>query len=182
MYNKDLWRNVKREHVIKAIEKFERSGEDYPKPKNTFLIYNGKEYPAKHIRGIAFEIANKIEISKSEYSGGQETVNFFKRLGFQVKYKNEIFDKTKAKEDTSRKKLSVIEQKNALQRLLQKMGFIVETEKKFNWLKTPDPNKLPKEYKKIVNALKKYRNRITFLKPNYALPCDMVIEEEKNNY
>ncbi len=83
---KNLWNNVKKEHVIKAIQKFEKLNPDYPKPRNTFLVYNGKRYPAKHIRGLAFEIANNKEIKKSEYSGGKETVNFFRKLGFEVEY------------------------------------------------------------------------------------------------
>lgn len=80
------WNNVKKEHVIRAIQEFERLNPDYPKPKNTFLVYNNKRYPAKHIRGLAFKIANNKEIRKSEYSGGQETVNFFRKLAFETEY------------------------------------------------------------------------------------------------
>ncbi|MEO0115354.1 MAG: hypothetical protein ABIK93_07740 [candidate division WOR-3 bacterium] len=108
---KNLWNNIKREHVIKAIQKFEKLNPDYPKPRNTFLVYNGKIYPAKHIRGLAFEIANNKEIKKSEYSGGQETVNFFKRLGFEVEYKKTHIKRASAKKEVSNKKLSVVEQK-----------------------------------------------------------------------
>lgn len=176
---KNLWNNVKREHVIKAIQKFEKLNPDYPKPRNTFLVYNGKKFPAKHIRGLAFEIANKKKIKKSEYSGGQETVNFFKKLGFEVEYKVASIKRISAKKEVSSKKLSVVEQKNALQRVLQKRFGIIETEKKFEWLKTPDPKKLPAEYKKIVEALIKYRNQKTFLKSNYHLACDIVIDEYK---
>ncbi|MCK9321715.1 MAG: hypothetical protein M0P32_06915 [Bacteroidales bacterium] len=71
-----LWKNVKESDVKKAIKKFDTQKEKYPEPKNTFLIYNEKRYPAKHIRGIAYKIANKKEILKSEYSGGKETADF----------------------------------------------------------------------------------------------------------
>jgi hypothetical protein len=93
---KNLWKNVRREHVIEAIQEFEKSNLDYPKARNTFLIYNHKKYPAKHIRGLAFEIANNREIKKSEYSGGQETVNFFIKLGFEVEYKTTIVTGTES--------------------------------------------------------------------------------------
>lgn len=179
MTMKNLWNNVKRKHVINAIQKFEKLNPDYPKPRNTFLVYNGKKYPAKHIRGLAFEIANNKKIKKSEYSGGQETVNFFKRLGFEVEYKKTCIKDVSEKKEVSIKKLSVVEQKNALQRVLQKSFGIIETEKKFEWLKTPNPEQLPLEYRKIVDALIKYRNQKTFLKNNYSLACDIVIDQHK---
>lgn len=179
MTMKNLWNNVKREHVINAIQKFEKLNPDYPKPRNTFLVYNDKKYPAKHIRGLAFEIANNKEIKKSEYSGGQETVTFFKRLGFEVEYKMARIKEVSAKKEVPSKKLSVVEQKNALQKVLQKSYGIIETEKKFEWLKTPNPEQLPTEYRKIVDALRKYRKQKTFLKPNYSLACDIVIDQHK---
>lgn len=179
MTMKYLWNNVKREHVIKAIQKFEKLNPDYPKPRNTFLVYNSKRYPAKHIRGLAFEIANNKEIKKSEYSGGQETVNFFRKLGFEVEYKKALIKDVPAKKETYSKRLSVVEQKNTLQRILQKSFGIIETEKRFEWLKTPNPEQIPAEYRKIAEALIKYRNQNTFLKPNYSLACDIVIEERK---
>lgn len=176
---KNLWNNVKKEHVIKAIQKFEKLNPDYPKPRNTFLVYNGKRYPAKHIRGLAFEIANNKEIKKSEYSGGKETVNFFRKLGFEVEYTRARIKEMRVKKESFSKRLSVVGQKNVLQRILQEHFGIIETEKKFEWLKTPDPEKLPAEYRKIVEALIKYRNQKSFLKPNYSLACDIVIEEHK---
>jgi len=179
MTMKNLWNNVKRKHVIRAIQKFEKLGPDYPKPRNTFLVYKGKRYPAKHIRGLAFEIANNREIEKSEYIGGKETVNFFRKLGFEVEYRHTHIKKAVVKKEAFSKRLSVAEQKNALQRVLQKSLGIIETEKKFEWLKTPNPEQLPTEYRKIVETSIKYRHQKTFLKPNYSLPCDIVIEQHK---
>jgi len=177
----NLWNNVKREYVIKAIQEFEKLNQDYPEPKNTFLVHNGNKYPAKHIRGIAFKIANKREIKKSEYSGGQETVNFFRKLGFEVEYrKNRIKEVAQPTiQKPLAKRLSVVEQKNALQKILQRFFGIIETEKKFEWLVTPNPVQLPSEYKKIVEGLIKYRNQKTFLKAIYSLACDVVIEQHK---
>jgi len=138
-----LWNNISREDVIKAIEIFNSSTVPYPEPRNTFLIYNNKRYPAKHIRGMAYKIANKREISKNEYSGGQETVNFFRKLGFTVEYEKKTIegkgiagtsarsgaeDKLKKTDITAR--LNAANQKNALQRLLQKHFGRIETEKK----------------------------------------------------
>ncbi|MEM7826736.1 MAG: hypothetical protein QXQ40_00750 [Candidatus Aenigmatarchaeota archaeon] len=158
---KNLWKNIKREHVISAIQKFETLNPDYPKARNTFLVYNSKKYPAKHIRGLAFEIANNKEIKKSEYSGGQETVKFFRKLGFEVEYKKESIKEVSAKKEAFIKRLSVVKQ-NALQRVLQKSFGIIETEKKFEWLKTPNPEQLPAEYKKVVEALDIFSKNDTY--------------------
>ena len=48
------WMDITREDVIKAIEIFHAENPEYPSPKSTFLIYNGKKLPAKHIRGMAY--------------------------------------------------------------------------------------------------------------------------------
>jgi|LSQX01.2.fsa_nt_gb very-short-patch-repair endonuclease len=188
---KKLWNNVTKEDVKKAIDLFEKTDENYPKPRNTFLIYKNKTYPAKHIRGLAYMVANNKEISKSEYNGGQETANFFKKLGFSVQYKKDILkqkDKKrknlkttiyKEKQKTSSKKLNAGSQKNALQLLLQSEYGKIETEKKFRWLETPNHESLPKEYSSIVRALSKYRNQEGFKKSNYLLPCDIVLEDHK---
>lgn len=188
---KNLWDNITANDVKKAIELFDRTNENYPEPRNTFLIYNNKKYPAKHIRGLAYYVANKKEISKSEYSGGQETANFFKKLGFTVQYKKETLKPIENKKAITKqtdkvepqktiiKKLNVVSQKNSIQRLLQKHYGHIETEKKFNWLKTPNHDNLPKEYSQIVKALSEYRNQIGFQKSNYQLLCDIVLEDHK---
>lgn len=188
---KKSWNNITAIDVKKAIELFDKKNENYPEPRNTFLIYNDKKYPAKHIRGLAYLIANKEEISKSEYSGGEETVNFLTKLGFTVQYKNKKIEQPIAQKEeiklgeskqiqtTVSKKLNVVSQKNALQRLFQKHFGHIETEKKFEWLKTPDHNNLPKEYLPIVKALSNYRNQNGFQKSNYHLLCDIVSEYHK---
>lgn len=188
---KKLWDNITASDVKKAIELFDRTNENYPEPRNTFLIYNDKKYPAKHIRGLSYFIANKKEILKSEYSGGQETVTFFKKLGFTVQYKKDTHKPTEKSKTTLKqaeqtkprnsvtKKLNVVSQKNAIQRLLQKHFGHIETEKKFDWLKTPSQEKLPKEYSQIVKALSEYRNQNGFQKSNYQLLCDIVLDNHK---
>jgi hypothetical protein len=188
---KKKWNKITANDVEEAIDLFDKTQEDYPEPRNTFLIYKGKKYPAKHIRGLAYFVATKQEISKSEYSGGGETANFFKKLGFNVKYQEETIKQAdlseQARKHTSStqakiivpRKSDVVSQKNALQKLFQKHFGYIETEKKFNWLKTPDLNKLPKEYIPIVKALSNYRDQKGFQKSNYQLPCDIVLEEHK---
>jgi len=188
---KKEWNKVTVDDVKKAIDLFDRTGEKYPEPRNTFLLYNGKEYPAKHIRGLAYKVANKKEISKNDYTGGKETADFLQKLGFTVLYKKELIKPTDTPKQIVKqidqeeqwkqvsKKLDVVSQKNALQRLLQKYYGHIETEKRFDWLKTPNQANLPKEYLQIVKSLSKYRNQNGFQKSNYQLSCDIVLEDSK---
>lgn len=72
----------------------------------------------------------------------------------------------------------VIEQKNALQLILNKMfdGDIV-CEKTFSWMRTPD--KIEDEYETLYKRLTEYRGDTAFAKKNVTLRCDFVIESKK---
>lgn len=102
------WMDITREDVIKAIGVFHVENPEYPTPKSTFLIYNGKKLPAKHIRGMAYKVAYGKEISKNDFGGGMETVRFFERLGFEMFYTGtlkHLDTKTVIKEKQAEKKL-----------------------------------------------------------------------------
>lgn len=199
------WMDITREDVIKAIEFFHAENPEYPSPKSTFLIYNGKKLPAKHIRGMAYKVSYGKEISKNDFGGGMETVRFFERLGFEMFYigKSEhkdtksVIKQKQSKENvepvqpkliptekqvsTDRIKVpskAVIEQKNALQLLLNRMfnGDIV-CEKTFSWLKTPDI--IEGDYENLYKSLSEYRGDKAFAKRNVQLRCDFVCESEK---
>ena len=89
------WSIVSEDHVLSAISIFD-SGVEKPlrNAKNTFLIFKGKDYPAKFIRGLAYQIASgKALDPNKDFSGGLETANFFKRLGFEVGYKGQTSGK-----------------------------------------------------------------------------------------
>lgn len=78
------WHEITREDVKKAIQLFIEENPEYPAPRSTFLMYEGRKLPAKHIRGMAYKVRFGVEIKKDEYSGGMETIRFFKRLGFET--------------------------------------------------------------------------------------------------
>lgn len=206
------WNEITREDVVRAIRIFDAERPTCPEPRSTFLVYNGKEYPAKHIRGMAYKVHFGSKISKEDYSGGQETVRFFEKLGFEMHYMHRNVKShpvSKAPEDDSTgnkarkiplsappakrndtsKKVSnvrkvsvpargVIEQKNALQLLLNKMfdGDVV-CEKTFPWMKTPA--EITDEYVPLFNSLSTYRGGKGFAKKNVTLRCDFVCENSK---
>lgn len=80
------WSKVGKENVLEAIEQFVNENPEFPEAKSTFLLYNGKKLPAKHIRGMAYKVAHGVSISKDDYSGGLETKRFFENLGFEIYY------------------------------------------------------------------------------------------------
>lgn len=205
------WKDISREDVEKAISFFEANTPDYPEPRSTFLLFNGKKYPAKHIRGMAYKVHFGQEISKNNFAGGQETVRFFERLGFETQYTHKnvythpvIKAKTQTKNkvnnnqadaliiETEKESKSiiarsqkikipskgVIEQKNALQLILNKLcdGDLV-CEKTFSWMKTP--SYITGEYRDLYSALSSYRGNKDFAKKNITLRCDFVCEGKK---
>jgi len=203
------WSGVTREDVIKAIGLFLKDNPAYTAPRSTFLVYEGKKLPAKHIRGMAYKVAFGREITKDEYSGGIETVRFFERLGFQMRYTGKSMRKeikpaketkdtvlienppekqfnvppdppvAKTKAETIKiPSKGVIEQKNALRRILNEMfeGDVV-CEKVYPWMKTPES--IDGIYAKLYKALSSYRGDGKFARKNVALRCDFVIESQK---
>ncbi len=201
------WENVTREDVLEAIRIFNAQNPDYLEPRSTFLVVDGHKYPAKHIRGMAYRVHFNREIKKEDYAGGMETVRFFERLGFEMFYTGSAkknahpaetsshteksaptVSKTVLKEkpkeqNTSRKKMlvpskGVIEQKNALQLLLNRLlRDDVVCEKTFPWMKTPA--EFTDEYSPLYHALCAYRGNTGFAKKNVSLRCDFVCESRK---
>ncbi len=84
------WAVVKKEHVKEACRRFDDGEEPCRPALNTFLLYEDKRYPAKFIRGLAYKITTGKKLNPLDYSGGVDTVRFFKKLGFETEYKGKI--------------------------------------------------------------------------------------------
>jgi hypothetical protein len=77
--------NIKREHILKAIEEAESSGIPKERISNLYdLEYNEKLYPPKYIISLANKYANGKELDHSEFSGGDETNNFLNTRNFNI--------------------------------------------------------------------------------------------------
>jgi hypothetical protein len=66
------WSRVTPEDVRRACQMYD-SGAARPKrpARSTFLLLNGKTYPAKFIRGLAYRLATGVELDPNrDYSGG----------------------------------------------------------------------------------------------------------------
>ena len=76
------------EDVRRACEMYDSESAPPKRPaRSTFLLLNGKTYPAKFIRGLAYRLATGVELYLNrEYSGGTETARFFQGLGLATQH------------------------------------------------------------------------------------------------
>lgn len=186
------WSKVEEMHVKDACSRYD-SGDRRPKvaAKNTFLLLGDKRYPAKFIRGLAYELATGHKLGSGDYSGGAETVQFFTALGSSVEYNRKVRDveikpksgqkledkitdtATNGKIRSSGTKRSIF-----LQNLLEQRFGCVMTEAKFDWLVVPDYSSKDAVFRVIYDNLKAMRNYSGFSNPGYKLVCDFFIPSE----
>ena len=77
--------NIEREHIIEAVQKIDSEGvPSHRESKGFFLEFEGEPYPPKYTISLANKFANGEELDSSRFSGGQETNNFLRRLGFDI--------------------------------------------------------------------------------------------------
>lgn len=74
-------------HVRRACRRIDE-GERPPggQARSTFLLHQGKKYPAKAVRRLALEEATGVLPEPDSLSGGVETVRFFEGLGFDCSH------------------------------------------------------------------------------------------------
>lgn len=179
------WSIVSREHVEEACRLFD-AGMALPiRPaKSTFLVVNSKRYPAKFIRGIAYRVATGIEANPDQYSGGDETVRFFKRLGMTAEHGV----RTPKDKDV----LAVVhpppllpsdpaklKQKAAFRPLLETRFGSVITEAKFDWLIVPSEAEMDEHVARIYSALSSMRGHRGFASSGRALACDYYVPSHR---
>jgi len=187
------WSKVKVTHVKEACSRY-GGGDRRPKRAaiNTVLLIGDKRYPAKFIRGLAYEIATGHELGPGDYSGGAETVRFFTALGLSVEYNGEVIkgksnhesdqkpvDRTQDRATKEEKSSSGKMQKIFLQNLLEQRFGCVMTEAKFDWLVVPDYISMDGYLRKIYDNLKAMRKYSGFSNPGYKLACDFFIPTKK---
>jgi hypothetical protein len=77
--------NIKREHILKAIEEVDRSGVPLERNSEKYdLEYNRRTYPPKYIVSLANKYANNNELDHSTFTGGVETNGFLQSLDFSI--------------------------------------------------------------------------------------------------
>ena len=133
------------------------------------MEFNGKLYKRR------LESNNKSTIKNSN---SKSTITTFHSNNYDASKKKLTVNKSKHEKIKISGK-NVLEQKNALQLILNKIfdGDLVN-EKSFEWMKTPENPK--KKYSELYESLKNYRGDNKFAKSNQKLiGCDFVSESNK---
>ena len=78
--------NIRREHIIQAIEEVIRRGYDKKRESRKYdILYNGKRFPPKVVITIANKFANGEPLDHSKFSGGESFANkFLQERGFEI--------------------------------------------------------------------------------------------------
>lgn len=78
-------KNITKASVVKAIGKIELEGVPKGRESTKYNIrYMGKLYPPKYVISLANLFVNGIELEAQNFSGGQETNSFLRKLGFDI--------------------------------------------------------------------------------------------------
>jgi len=180
-------KNIRREHVLKAIEEVKRNGILEGRGSKKFLIeFNGDYYPPKYVISLANRYANGEELNPSEFSGGTESNDFLRALGFKI-VEAKLPEKTKHIPLEERKEitLSVAHHdercpicKETIEKLLERIYGEVKQNYKFevgtrleDFLNTSCYGKL----KEIYEALQNHRGFKEFIKAATLPHCDFFV-------
>ena len=76
---------INRKHVDAALQEIDQKGMPPEREAAKWdLIRDGKRYPPKYVLGLAAKFATGTELEPSQFSGGPETNDFLKSLGFEI--------------------------------------------------------------------------------------------------
>jgi hypothetical protein len=87
------WSRVTRADVLRAIEEYDRLGQDQYLAEHGFgrattylLIHNGRSYDSKAILGVAYGFATGVPLIPREFSGGVHgAAGVLRKLGFEIR-------------------------------------------------------------------------------------------------
>jgi hypothetical protein len=179
-------KNIRKEHIIKAIEDIDKNG--VPKrreSKKFYLLHNGNHYPPKYVVALANEFINGYFLDSDEFGGGVETNNFLRDLGFEIIDRIsgtsiKISSKQKHKKTTLKKRHNerCPECKNRIEQLLNRLYGSVVINHKFDInVQIEDIN--DPDLKRIYKALTDYRGYKEFIRAKSLLNCDYYLPEQK---
>ncbi len=183
-------KNINQEHIFKAIEESKKIGIPVRRSsKKFFLKYNGKCFPPKYIISLANKYANGKELDPKEFSGGLETNNFLKNLGFHIVKDRSIIPINETLKTNSRKNFSKShhnercpECKETVKKLLEKIYGKVEQNYNLEAGTLPDDFKNTpyyEELKKIYETLQNYRGHKNFVKSKTLPNCDFFVSNQR---
>ncbi|MFQ5454446.1 MAG: hypothetical protein ACE5D6_09715, partial [Candidatus Zixiibacteriota bacterium] len=178
-------KNIKRSHILKAINEIDSSGVPKGRSSRKFILeYKGRAYPPKYIISIASKYANRNELDPGNFNGGPESNNFLVNLGFSIK--EDSFPVGKSRKIKNKKRCSLKSRHNercqkckeTVRNLLEKIYGEVHSNHKFTMGTLPEhfrKFKYYKEIKAIYQILQKHRNFRDFVKVEKLPRCDFYL-------
>jgi len=179
--------NINQNHILKAIREIDMNGVPKGRKSRKFqLFYNGKHYPPKYVISLANKYANGMGLEPSEFSGGQETNNFLKKLVFEVVElpPSRIFPKPSPapRKISERKGLRHDERcpecKKTIETMLRKIYGGVEVNHKFETGTKPEDYRNSPFYsklKEIFSGLQNHRGYKDFIRSQTLPRCDFFV-------
>ena len=181
--------NIKREHILKAIEEIKRNGVPEGRSSRKFLLeFEGRYYPPKYVISLANRYANGEELDPSKFGGGKETNDFLKGLGFNitdVSGKDEaVLEPSKGRKEKSLLRTQHNERcrrcKEIVKELLEKIYGRVEQNYKFDVGTHPEDfegTPIYAELKEIYTSLQNYRGFRDFVRTRTLPNCDFFVPD-----
>jgi hypothetical protein len=91
------WDKVTHDHVVQALDEYDRLGEDqffaihgFSRTLTYDLIWKRRAYPPKAILGTAYEFATGKRLAPGDFEGGKSgAVRVLTGLGFDIQPKSE---------------------------------------------------------------------------------------------
>jgi hypothetical protein len=180
-------KNIKREHILKAIEEIKRVGT--PKDRNSmkFLLrYNDKDYSPKYVISLANRYANGKELDSSEFSGGNESNTLLGYLGFNVvefQFLEKPTPKPSIKDEEIHHQKTVHDErcprcKETIKALLERVYGKVESSYKFEIGTYPEAfcdSSYYDNLKEIYETLQNHRGFKEFVKAKTLPNCDFFV-------
>ena len=179
--------NIEREHIIKAIREIDSNGIPSGRESRSFLlIFKRKQYPPKYVLSLANKFPNGEELDPSRFSGGQETNNFLKGLGFDIKEisslravgKSISFQKTTSERAQKGHDERCPECKKTIERMLKEIYGNVESNYRFEVSTVVEDYKnfpFYQNLKEILLELQKYRGYKDFVGTLTLPRCDFFV-------
>ena len=179
-------KNIRKEHVIKAIEEIKRSGVPEGRRSRKFLLeFEGEFYPPKYVISLANKYANGVELDPSAFSGGRETNDFLRALGFRIvevstegKPVRPFKKRRRLKPPKIRHDERCRRCKKTIRRLLERIYGRVEENRRFEVGTRPEDYRGTPYYsklKEIYEALQNHRGFKDFVRAKMLPHCDFFV-------
>lgn len=182
--------NITKEYILKAIAEVDKVGVPAKRQsRKYYLRYEGKSYPPKYIISLANSFANAEELDPEVFSGGRESNDFLRSLGFHIEGgqpRGKPTAQTKRVTGLSRPPRPVTSRhyescprcKEAVRAMLQAIYGEVEVNYRFDVGTTPQAfghNPYARHLTEIHRGLEEYRGHKRLVKATTLPHCDFYV-------